>query len=409
MSIDIRPNVSAMVVCLTIGGEQVTISVKPGAISVMFGTYEVLTYDRGGRLWTLVRNGRMYRRGLNGEVLQKYHVDGALIRRRLSDAEAVDLIDSAAARMAALRDALAVEGSARADETGMPDEALEMLARAARFDAAAHLADRAAFARVYDPVGILPPDQYMAVVLQATEGCSFNTCTFCDFYRDRRFRIKSPDEFRTHAQAVRAFLGDSLLMRRSIFLGEANALAAPTPRLEAFMEIAREAIGALPVHAFLDALTGRKKSVEEYARLGALGLKRVSIGLESGHDPLLEFVQKPSSAADVAETVAALKQAGIAVSLIILIGLGGDRFAAGHVADTIALLNRLPLDAGDIIYFSTLVERARAPYSVRAAEAGIRPLDNAELHAQRQAIVAGLRFESPGPQIAMYDIHEFIY
>ncbi|MDW8147395.1 MAG: hypothetical protein RMJ48_14050 [Roseiflexaceae bacterium] len=110
MSIDIRPNVSAMVVCLTIGGEQVTISVKPGAISVMFGTYEVLTYDRGGRLWTLVRNGRMYRRGLNGEVLQKYRVDGALIRRRLSDAEAVDLINSAAARMAVLRDALAVEG-----------------------------------------------------------------------------------------------------------------------------------------------------------------------------------------------------------------------------------------------------------------------------------------------------------
>jgi len=37
------------------------------------------------------------------------------------------------------------------------------------------------------PVGILPPDQYMAVVLQAAEGCAFNTCTFCDFYRDRSF------------------------------------------------------------------------------------------------------------------------------------------------------------------------------------------------------------------------------
>lgn len=398
-----------MVFHFTIDGEQVTISAKPGAISVMFGTYEVLTYDRGGRLWALMRHGRMYRRGLNGQVLEKRRNAGALLRRRLSDAEALDLIDSAAARMAALYQALAVEAAARASANGALGGMLEMLGRAARFDAAAHRADCATFARVYDPVGILPPDQYMAVVVQATEGCSFNTCTFCDFYRDRRFRIKSPDEFRTHAQAVRAFLGDSLVMRRSIFLGEANALAAPTHRLEAFMEIAREEIGALPVHAFLDALTGRKKSVEEYAHLGVLGLKRVSIGLESGHDPLLEFVQKPSSAADAAETVATLKRAGIAVSLIVLVGLGGDRFASSHVADTVALLNRLPLSAGDIIYFSTLVERARAPYSIRAAEAGIRPLDNAELRAQRQAIVAGLRFGSSRPQIATYDIHEFIY
>lgn len=405
----IRPHVSAMVFHFTIDGEQVTISAKPGAISVMFGTYEVLTYDCGGRLWALVRNGRTYRRGLNGEVLEKRRVEGELLRRRLSDAEAVDLIDSAAARMAALRDALAVESSVRAGANGALGGALEMIERAARFDAAAHLADKATFARVYDPVGILPPDQYMAVVLQATEGCSFNTCTFCDFYRDRRFRIKSPDEFRAHAQAVRAFLGDSLLMRRSIFLGEANALAAPTRRLEAFMNIAREEIGALPVHAFLDAFTGRRKSAEEYARLGMMGLKRVSIGLESGHDPLLEFVQKPSRAADAAETVTTLKQAGIAVSLIILVGLGGDRFAAGHVADTVALLNRLPLGGGDIIYFSMLVERSQAPYSQRATEAGIRPLDKTELRAQRQAIVAGLRFGSSGPQIATYDIHEFIY
>jgi hypothetical protein len=400
---------SDMVFRFTIYGEQVTISLKPGAISVMFDTHEVLTYDRGGRLWALIRNGRAYRRGLNGQVLEKRHVGGVLTRRRLSATEAIDLIDAAAARIAALRDALAVEASARICADGALGDALEMLERAARFDAAAHLADGATFARVYDPVGILPPDQYMAVVVQATEGCAFNTCTFCDFYRDRRFRIKSVDEFRAHAQAVRAFLGDSLLMRRSIFLGEANALAAPTRRLEACMEIAREEIGALPIHAFLDALTGRKKSVEEYAHLGALGLKRVSIGLESGHDPLLAFVQKPSSAADAAETVLTLKQAGIAVSLIVLIGLGGDHFAEGHVVDTIALLNRLPLGTGDMIYFSTLVERAQAPYSRHAAEAGIRPLDDSERCTQRQAIVAGLRFGSSGPQIATYDIHEFIY
>jgi hypothetical protein len=175
------------------------------------------------------------------------------------------------------------------------------------------------------------------------------------------------------------------------------------------MQIAREEIGDLPIHAFLDGFTGSRKTASEYAPLGMLGLKRVSIGMESGHDPLLTFVQKPSSAADIVATVTELKQAGIAVSVIVLVGLGGDRFAAGHVADTVALLNRLPLGSGDIVYFSTLSERANAPYADQIRAAGIRPLNDAELRAQRQAIVERLNFGSPGPQIATYDIHEFIY
>ena len=405
----IRSTLSDMVFRFTIHDDQVTISIKPGALSVMFGTHEVLTYDRGGRLWVLTRDGRTYKRGLNGHVIEKYHADNGLIRRRVGGAEAAELIDSAAARMASLRDALAKEAATRAAANGALEELLTIIECASYFNAAAHVADRKAFEQVYDPVGILPPDQYMAVVAQATEGCSFNTCTFCDFYRGRRFRIKSPDEFRVHTRAVRAFLGDSILLRRSIFLGEANALAAPTRRLEAFMQIAREEIGDLPIHAFLDGFTGSRKTASEYARLGMLGLKRVSIGMESGHDPLLTFVQKPSSAADIVATVTELKQAGIAVSVIVLVGLGGDRFAAGHVADTVALLNRLPLGSGDIVYFSTLSERANAPYADQIRAAGIRPLNDAELREQRQAIVERLNFGSPGPQIATYDIHEFIY
>lgn len=396
-----------MVIRAKINAEQVTISLKPAAVSVMFDTREVLTYDRGGRLWALTRDGRSYKRGLNGQVLEKYHAGGQLVRRRLPDAEAASLATTAARRIGLVRDSLGDWRDMLAAEDGA--NLLAALERAAGFDAAAHARDREAFLRVYDPVGILPPDQYLALVLQATEGCSFNTCTFCDFYRGRRFRIKSAEEFRNHARAVRAFLGDSIDLRRSIFLGEANALAAPTARLEDFLQIARDEIGPWPVHAFLDGMTGSKKTVGEYARLGELGLRRVSIGLESGHDPLLAFVRKPANAAEVAETVVDLKQAGIAVSLIVLVGLGGDYYAAGHVADTIMLLNALPLGEGDIVYFSRLVTHADVPYAAQARMAGIRPLSDAELETQRGAIVGGLRFGAARPQVATYDIHEFVY
>jgi len=240
-------------------------------------------------------------------------------------------------------------------------------------------------------------------------GCSFNTCTFCNFYVGQRFRIKTPHQFREHARAVRAFMGDSLTMRRSIFLGEANALAIPFGRLANLLAIAREEFGAPPVYAFLDAFSGTKKSIDEYCQLAALGLKRVSIGLESGHDPLLDFVRKPGAARDAVETISALKAAGIAVSLIVLIGLGGDRYAERHVSDTVAVLNAMPLGKGDIVYFSDLVEHESTPYPALARVADIRPLTADETNRQRQAIRLRLRFRRGGPIVSKYDIREFVY
>jgi radical SAM superfamily enzyme YgiQ (UPF0313 family) len=136
-------------------------------------------------------------------------------------------------------------------------------------------------------------------------------------------------------------------------------------------------------------------------------LTRIYIGLESGHDPLLEFVRKPGHAHDAIDTVQTIKAAGIHVGLIVLIGLGGERFAAGHAADTVEVLNQMPLDHGDLLYFSDLVEEPGTPYPVLAEQQGIRALDRSERAAQRNMIRSGL---SPsGVKISNYDVREFVY
>ena len=91
--------------------------------------------------------------------------------------------------------------------------------------------DAARFRSIYTPVAILPPDQYLAVVVQATEGCSWNRCTFCDFYRQQPFRIKGDGEFRSHVGDVVSFFGTAIGLRRSIFLADANALVIAQDRL----------------------------------------------------------------------------------------------------------------------------------------------------------------------------------
>jgi len=389
------------------------ITLREGSLTASIDERLVIACDRGGRLYSVYRDGATFRRGLDGRILQKWRGDESRQRRWLTQPEADDLLDAASESFRWLRDSVNSPHCAWAQAPDAVEHAalLPTLERAAAFDSAAARADAEAFARVYRPIGILPPDQYLALVLQATEGCSFHTCTFCDLYH-HPYRVKPVEEFRQHIADVRNYLGDSITLRqRSIFLGAANALAAPMPRLVPLFESMGQAFGASAqnVCAFVDGFTGARKSADDYRVLAGLGLRRVYIGLESGHDPLLRFVSKPATGADVIETVRATKSAGVSVAVIAMIGLGGDRFAEGHVADTAATLNAMPLGAGDLIYFSTFLEQPDTPYPALAARHTVRPLSAAELAAQRDAIRGRLTFGDSRPQISIYDIREFVY
>jgi radical SAM superfamily enzyme YgiQ (UPF0313 family) len=275
----------------------------------------------------------------------------------------------------------------------------------------------------------LPPDQYLALVLQATEGCHYNECSFCSFYRDQHFHIKSDVEFRAHIRAVNGFLGAGARLRRTIFLADANALVIPHPRLlyifdalDAAFDIAPEQLigaaltrwkaahpqGITGVYSFIDAFTGNRKPREQFAELAVRGLRRVYIGMESGHVPLLQFLRKPSLPEDVRHLVGEAKAAQVHVGVIVMLGIGGRHYAAEHVADTVAVLNSLGLDRDDIVYLSEFVDQPGSDYAAQTQAEGIDSLTGAEVHAQAHAIRAGLRF-AERPKIAAYDIREFIY
>jgi hypothetical protein len=397
-------------------GKPITISVKPNCLTVSIdhpAEAHVFSYDLAGRLWTAFLDGISYRRGLDGKMIAKWRIAGnARERRWLPQDEALHIEDRARQQIAALYAALCTNQAIL--KAPLPEAGRLTFERAIAFDAERSRADAAQYHRVYRPVGILPPDQYMAVVLQATEGCSFNTCTFCSFYKDRPFRIKPPAEFRTHAQAVRDFLGDGLSLRRTVFLGDANALVIPMPKLLPLIDIVHEFydVGALGgIYAFLDGFSGEKKSEADYRALAARGLTRVYVGMESGSPELLRFLRKPGEVEDVIHSVNAMKASGVAVGVIVLLGAGGHQYADDHVRETIRALNAMRLDMDDILYFSELVVSETLEYARDAYEAGLRPLSADERAAQEETIRNGLRFSPEGgvPHISRYDIREFIY
>lgn len=373
----------------------------------------VLSFDGEGRLWTAMLDGVAYRRGLNGRTVAKWQVDGTERERRWLTPEESAQLETRARQTAQDLQADLRSGKA-AVSAPLTAEDAQWLAYAGSFDGARYQADVLRYHAVYKPVGILPPDQYMAVVLQATEGCSFNTCTFCNFYHDRPFRIRRPDAFRAHALAVRDFLGAGLSLRRTIFLGDANALVVPQPRLLELLDVVHEVYDVEKlggIYAFLDGFSGEKKSTADYAALARRGMKRVYIGLESGNPELLRFLKKPGKPEDAIQAVKAIKDGGLSVGVIALAGAGGHQYAAAHVRDTIAALNAMQLDLDDLIYFSELIESEGLQYTQDAYDQHLRPLSSAERIAQAEAIEAGLEFsEARGvPHISRYDIREFVY
>jgi hypothetical protein len=409
-----------MVVRGWLDGQPITLSLKRGALTVALDENTVLVLDQSGRLWSFYTARHHFRRGLNGSVLAKWTQHGVRQRRHLRRSECDLILRRSSIILQQLRDrlTLAIEATpagrsadGTATSPAVAGEIHEILARGAVFDVTTARADVDQYHRVYKPIGILPPDQYLALVLQVTEGCSFNTCTFCSFYRDRPFRIKSPRELRAHIAAVRAFLGESMHMRRGIFLADANALVVPQTQMVKLLDVMNEELEKpQEIMSFLDGFSGQKKSSEDFAALAKRGLRRVYVGLESGHDPLLKWVRKPGRAADAVTAVQHMKAGGANAGIIVMLGLGGERYAEGHVRDTVEVVSQMGLGRGDLLYFSEFVPYGTLYSSLTQIGApDLLPLSQPKMKAQREAIVANLCFGDERPRIASYDIREFVY
>jgi len=387
-------------------GDTITASVAGAAIviSPRYGTSA--SFDRAGRLLGLFAGERSYQRTLDHRILERLSGPGAR-RRELPADEADALIANLFADLRDLAEVVPTLDLAPDDRDRLADALALVLA----FGPERLAQDGAAFRALYKPVSILPPDQYLALVLQATEGCSWNRCTFCGLYRDRAFRIHSPESFAAHCEAVRDFFGPGISLRRGIFLADANALITPQKRLVRLLEIAQSFFalpdGPRPIYSFVSAFDVERKSPAEWAELHALGVQRAYIGLETGDDDLLRFLNKPGTAQDAIDAVRALRAGGISAGVIVMAGIGGDRFAETHVARTLDAIRAMDLGPGDLVYLSNYVPAPGTEYPEQAAAAGIRPLSEGEIAAQLRTLQARLREEMPGVKVAPYRVDGF--
>jgi radical SAM superfamily enzyme YgiQ (UPF0313 family) len=198
----------------------------------------------------------------------------------------------------------------------------------------------------YEGSIIRPPSEADSLLLQVTVGCSHNRCTFCPSFKDKRFRIKSLDEIVEDLEyAARRFR-----QVEKLFLCDGDALIIPQKRLLEILDAIREHLpGIRRIGAYANAKSLLRKSVEDLGELKKRGLGIVYLGIETGNEDLLRKIRKGATGEQIVEAGRKVKEAGITLSVTVLLGIGGVEKSREHACDTARILTEVDPDFAGVL------------------------------------------------------------
>ncbi|MFV0436700.1 MAG: radical SAM protein [Desulfopila sp.] len=183
-----------------------------------------------------------------------------------------------------------------------------------------------------------PPSEADSILLQVTTGCSHNKCTFCRMYKNSRFQIK--DEATIMADID--FAAHHCRRQNRLFLCDGDALIIPQPRLVAILSAIREKLPWVNrVGTYANVKSIERKSAEQLAELHALGLAIAYLGLESGDDQTLAAINKGADSARMIAAGRKIRDAGIKLSITVLLGIAARERSEIHAMETGRVLSAI--------------------------------------------------------------------
>ena len=198
----------------------------------------------------------------------------------------------------------------------------------------------------YHGTVVRPPSEARSYILQVTYGCSHNRCTFCGTYLNKPFRVRSADEVLEDIEMARQVIPGT----RRVFLADGDALVLSTRRLIPILDTLADTFLHLErVGIYANARDLLRKSEADLALLCRKGLGIVYVGLESGSDEVLRRVHKGATAADMVRAIHKAQVAGMLVSVIGILGIGGPELSLAHAKATGRVVSTMNPD-----YFSML-------------------------------------------------------
>jgi len=294
---------------------------------------------------------------------------------------------------------------------------------------------------------IRPPSEGSdrSLLIRATRNCPWNKCAFCRTYRGKKFEYRSAEEVKRDIDAARA-ISDELktvswnmgmggrmsgeLIRaiiqnspeiyspevagieavnarvqsmvnvanwvssgaRTVFLQDANTLIMRTPDLLEVLRHLKETFPSIErITSYARSHTAARKSLEELKELQQAGLSRLHIGMESGCDEVLAFIQKGVTGADHIAAGQKVVESGIELSEYVIPGLGGRTLSEKHATDTANVLNQIN---ADFIRLRSLIVREGTDLYQRFESGGFDPHSEDEIVEELRMFIEKLECRS---------------
>lgn len=270
---------------------------------------------------------------------------------------------------------------------------------------------------------IRPPSEAASLLIRLTRNCPWNRCLFCPVFKDEKFSRRPLEEIKRDiemaglavekvlalidkkgngeaahseifAQARNAgplFFQAALWLNQgtgAIFLQDADSMLLPADQLCEILELLYSRIpGITRVTTYARAHSLLRRTDRELARLKEAGLSRIHVGLESGHDPTLAFMQKGVTGAQQAEAGIKVRAAGISLSEYVILGLGGKEMWREHALATAAVLNAIN---PDYIRVRTLAVHPASPLYAKCRTGEFTVLDDEGIIREEELLLQNL-------------------
>jgi len=225
---------------------------------------------------------------------------------------------------------------------------------------------------------IRPPSEAYSLLIRVTINCPWNRCKFCHHYKGEKFQLRPVEEIKQDIKTARVICDKikelswksgygnrvkevagavfnnppSEAVRNvalwlysggeSAFLQDANSLIMRTDELVEVIKFLKETFPDIKrITSYSRSKTAAKKKLEELIELREAGLSRLHIGLESGYDPLLQYMDKGVTAAEHIIGGKRVVESGISLCEYVILGLGGKEMWREHATQTARVLNEI--------------------------------------------------------------------
>ena len=190
----------------------------------------------------------------------------------------------------------------------------------------------------YDMPLYRPPSEAQSLIFQVTIGCSWNKCLFCAMYKDKRFRV------RTWEEVEKDIIEMSWLRphTRKVFLADGDVLAADTEFVIRVLDLINERFPSLErISSYAGPTNLMKKSGDELKEFKKRKLDILYLGIETGNNDLLKKICKGTTSSQIIDGCKKAIDAGLRMSTIILLGLGGVGGSYDHAKDSARVVNAI--------------------------------------------------------------------